>query len=158
VRKTSKGTRTYPKKIDGKRAVRLELVLNRRLIKALRLEFPLESLDKIDFRKYFSFRFLDLERITASLIRANSEDIAKLDKEDGISGQLIIREIESWVRTMFINEVPQDEKLMRHVEILKSKDRGISNYGRFLKDLTDVNQDFITALTGKQFLRAKEMK
>lgn len=157
-RKTSKGTRTYPKKIDGRKAVRLELVLNRRLIKALGLVLPLGSIDKIDFMKFISFKFLDLDRIISFLIRANKDDIDKLDKMDGISGQLIMREIESWVRSRFINDVPQNEKLMKHIEILKSKEQGISNYSRFLKDLIDFNERFKKALIGKRFIPTQKMK
>ncbi len=152
VRTSSKGTRTYPKKINSRSVVRLELVLNRRLIKKLRLEWPLKSLESMDFSKYFSFKFLDLQRLTNYLIKSIKVERKGLDKDDDMEDQLLMRQIESWVSSTFMREFTWKEKLMKHVEILKSKDQGIDNYGRFLQDMEDFNLKFKEAISGKRFI------
>jgi hypothetical protein len=113
-------------------------------------------IDKIDFKKYFSFKIIDLDRLTAYLIRLNKAEIENLDNEDGMSGQLLKRQIESWVETIFIPYIPWDEKLMKHVEELKNKNRKITNYSRFLKEHIVLNQKFREALVGKAFLPFQE--
>jgi hypothetical protein len=166
-RKTSKGTRTYPKKLNGQNVVRLELVLNRRVIKQLRLELSWMPIDKIDFRKYLLFKELELGRIIAYFIRANREEIEKLDNMDGMSGQLLIRTIEGWVKTIVFKDTKKENKLiepiafyeailMKQVENIKSKEKGIPNYSRFLKEHIILNQRFREALVGKAFIPLKE--
>jgi hypothetical protein len=163
LRKSSKGTRTYPKNVNVQNVVRLELVLNRRVIKGLRLDISLMPIDKIDFRKYFSFKELELGRIIAYFIRANREEIEKLDNMDGVSGQLLIRTIESWVKTIVFKDTKNenkliepidfyDQKLMKQVDNIKLKEKGIYNYSRFLKNHIVLNQRFQEALAGKTIL------
>jgi hypothetical protein len=167
-RKSSKGSRTYVKKINEKNIARLELVLNRRVIKQLKIELPLRNINKIDYGKFFTFKVLIIDRIIRSLIRESKEAIMSLDKEDGMSGQLLAQQIVSWVRSLLIEYpykkkilenikekdliLPGEEKLMEQVEFLKSKDRGIRNYSRFLRELPGLNERFRKALAGKQFL------
>jgi hypothetical protein len=158
LRKACKGTRTYLKCINDQWVVRLELVLKRKVINKLGLEFPLKSLDKILFEKYFIFKALDLDLIIASFVRARKDDIDKLDKQDGISGQLLIRQIESLVRSIFVPKRRWDDTLMWKLEKLKDNKIVIANYSRFLKDLTLFNQRFRKALVGKAFLPTQKKK
>jgi hypothetical protein len=151
-RKTSKGTRTYGKKVDNQKVIRLELVLNRRALRQLRFDISWIPIDKIDFGKYFSFKVIDLDKITNYLIRLNKSEIKELEESDGMSGELLKRHIESWVRSRFIPRNPFKEKFMKHVEKLKEKEKKIPNYIRFLKDHILLNQKFRDALMDKTFL------
>jgi hypothetical protein len=157
-RKTSKGTRTYRKKVKGQRVVRLELVLNRRSIKRLGLELSTILIVRIDFSKYFSFKTLDIDRLTYYLIRLNIVEVEELDKFDGMSGQLLVRTIESWVRSKFYPSTPSDDKFMKYMEELKKKGRKIPNYSRFLNDHIVLNQKFKEALVGKAFVPYQKKK
>jgi hypothetical protein len=155
LRKSCKGTRTYPKIINGQKVVRLELVLNRKIVKKLKLEFPLRSIEKTDFKKYFSFKKLRLTQLLAYRFRANEQEIENLNKKEDWDAQLLLRQIENWER-IFIPEDPWEEELMPHVEALK-KSR-FPNYNRFLKDEDDLNQQFQKALRGKRFFPITKKK
>ena len=138
LRKSVKGVRVYtkPKEFDYRDCVRLELEIHRPKIKKLGIEFPVQArhLD-LDYRNYFEFRMIDLDKIYRYFVmdRSNRRRMAEMNKKRTGWGQLVLRHIEDWIR--YLAKMP----LMQAVEILKSEDYGIPNYARFLKPIGKLN-------------------
>jgi hypothetical protein len=127
VRKSSKGIRLYPKIIDGKDAVRLELEIHRSKIRDLNIPFPVtdKSLE-IDFTKMFCFKKIDTEKFIKAEVKKNRHAIAMADIESNGKDKMLLTMIKSYVDAVDCNS------LMEGLEILRSKDHGVDGYGRFL--------------------------
>ncbi|MBW2365482.1 MAG: hypothetical protein JRF25_10560 [Deltaproteobacteria bacterium] len=83
IRSSSKGIRCYlgPKN-KKKEFVRLELQLNRSVIRKLNIEFPLykSDLNKIDFLKLFCFRQIDWDKLVKNYVYRSKNKIKIRDK------------------------------------------------------------------------------
>jgi hypothetical protein len=130
IRKSSKGMRLYPKKIDGKDVVRLELELHRGKIRDLKIPFPItdKSLNH-DYSKMFCFKKIDLDKLMKSEVKKNRHDMAMADIRRPKMGQLVLRAIEAYVDHI------DSDSLMESTEKLKDKDHGVKNHARFLVDM-----------------------
>ena len=122
--------------MDYKDFVRLELEIHRPKIMKLGITFPIQPnhLD-LNFRNYFEFRMIDLDKIYNYFVRdsGNRRRIAEMNSRRAGMGQLVLRHIEDWIRDLA--RMP----LMKAVEILKSDDYGIPNYARFLVPIGKLN-------------------
>jgi hypothetical protein len=136
LRKSVKGVRLYPrpKYSNHKKYVRLELELHRAKIKQMGIEFPPapDQLDR-DFRNHFEFRKWDAPKLYRYMINQNRRKIADANFRRPNSGQLGLRVIESWLRT--VCNMP----IMKAVEHLKSKEHCVPNYSRFLVPMNEWN-------------------
>jgi hypothetical protein len=136
LRKSVKGLRLYlkPEFSNHKDYVRLELELHRAKIKQMHIDFPLtpDQLDR-DFRNHFEFRKWDAPKLYRYMINQNRRQIANANFRSPKSGQLGLRVIESWLRT--VCNMP----MMKAVEHLKSKAHCVPNYYRFFVPMDELN-------------------
>jgi len=138
LRQSVKGVRVYtrPKEFDYRDCVRLELEIHRQKIKKLGIEFPVQArhLD-LDFRNYFEFRMIDLDKIYKYYVRNSGyrKRMVVLNGQLVDMGQLVYVQFQDLV--CYLARKP----LMQAVEILKSDDYGIPNYSRFLVPIVKLN-------------------
>lgn len=144
IRKSSKGVRLYPrpKESEYKDYVRLELVLQRSIIKRMHLTFPIRSsyLD-IDFRRYFEFRKFDFDKYY-NYERKKSRGKISVCARPGY-GEAVLRHIESWLHTQ------ANRPLMKSIEHLKSKK--LPNYARFFVPYGELNMLLEEAVATQRF-------
>lgn len=153
IRQSSKGMRVYLKTLKGddKQVVRLELVLKRSIIKRLGLEFPLSNIDTVDLSKFFSFNFIDEERINKYLCWKHRKQIAEVEmRRKRFGGGIIKRIIYNGLR----GTIGREESLMEKVGMLKSKEI-VPNYSRFLEPLDGFNSDFFEMASRDHFIQSK---
>ena len=143
LRKSSKGIRLYPKKIDGKDVVRLELEMHRSKIRDLKIPFPVtEKSLNVAYTKMFCFKRLDLNKLMNYELKKARHDIAMANIRRPKMGQIILRTIEA-----YFDHIDSDS-LMESLEKLKDKDHGVKGYGRFLVPM-DKETDLINEVTGR---------
>ena len=152
ARKAAKRTRTYIKPINGKMVLRLELVLSKVIIKRIRLQLPLESIDTLDISKYITFKYIDYAKLTRYLKKSDKENIKNAYSKSLLSGRVYEMHIKTWVKSMV------DWELMLQVEQLKKKDKetglfkGVPNFSRFLNEYQELINKFRRELAGKTFI------
>ena len=150
LRKSVKGVRVYtrPKEFVYRDCVRLELEIHRPKIKKLGIEFPIQAhyLD-LDFRNYFEFRKIDLDKIYKYYVKNTGyrKRMVLLGGQMVDMGQLVYAHIQDLVR--YLAQIP----LMEAVEILKSEDYGIPNYARFLVQIGKLNMLIQAAADTQKF-------
>ena len=145
-RKATKGTTTYIKDIDGKYIVRLELILNRQILRKTGLKLPLDSIDSMDWSKYFTFKYIDSKNLIKYLKWSQREAIKQTYSRSQLSGKLLEKTIDIWAKTI------TSYHFMYQVETLKHKEKGIDNYSRFMKEHGYFIFKFIKELEGKSFI------
>jgi len=127
IRKSPKGIRLYPKVIDNKDVVRLELELKGKMLKDWKIPFPVtdKSLNH-DYSKMFCFKKIDTEKLMKAEIKKNRHDIAMADIESPQMGQLVLSYIEAYI------DAVDCDSFMGGLEVLKDKEHGVNNHARFL--------------------------
>ena len=146
LRKSCKGMRIYIKRLENRRSVRLELLLNREAIRCLGLGFP-PALGSLSFLRYFEFKTLSEDRLRNYMIRQKQDQIAESERRRPGFGGLVICQIDSWISSFFGSE----ESLMGKIAFLKSK-KGLPNYWRFLDPVEELNTEFIGRVASQRFL------
>jgi hypothetical protein len=139
IRKSAKGMRQYVKSAGREKWVRVELVLARRKIKELEIEFPLTSFSDLDIFHFFEFKNLSMEKILKYLIWKNRGKINTIGDRSKKWENLLDRQIESWVNGCLC----YPDSLMGKIEILKSKEKGIENFHRFLGPNERLNSEVV---------------
>lgn len=97
TRKQSKAIRLYPKPIDGREALRLELVLNRPTIEKLGLALPLDNIAKIDLTKFLCFKQLNKEKLFNSMLPKYKQYFSKKDSNSSLRGKVRLSVERSWI-------------------------------------------------------------
>jgi hypothetical protein len=145
----SKGMRVYLRPKEGKKEyVRMELVLKRKLIKRLGLELTLRNIDSLNLDRFFTFKFLNKERISNYLLWQNKQQIKEAEERRKGFGGLMKCHIRSYLSCL----VDEEETLMSNVWTLKSEKGIVPNYSRFLEPLHVVNRDFIEKASDRKFI------
>ncbi len=155
LRKSQRGMRVYPKL--EKNCVRMELDLKRSVIKKLNLTPPLAGIDSLDLSKYFCFTEVDLQLLRKYLIWSARKQTDQANSRRSGSGNLIVCMIDSWLRSLCIDdyddkEIDMERSMMGKVEILKSN-RGVPSYSRFLVPMEDFQLEFTRQVSSDCFLK-----
>jgi hypothetical protein len=139
--------RLYGKKDDGdKRFLRVELILKRRNLRRLGLEFPYSKINKIDWLKFFNFRELDVEGLRDYLVWLQREMILEeFKKPRRLPGSGIV------CHTDFSISMLEEMSLVEQVRYIK-KILYVKNYHRFLKPLDPINKRFMETVTAQRFI------
>ncbi|MCE5265973.1 MAG: hypothetical protein LLG97_20890 [Deltaproteobacteria bacterium] len=145
----SKGMREYRKKFDdGSASFRFELVLKRRILRRLGLEFPLSNIDEINWLSFFDFRQLDLDGLRDYLIWLQRKSIAEEALQPRIwRGSAIVSYIDYCHRPLLDNDL----SLMEKMRLIKTR-LNVRNYARFLIPLDRINQRFMTMVRAQRFI------
>jgi len=154
LRRSVRGMRVYPKL--EKCCVRMELVMNGPLLRRLNITFPLDSIDQLDLRRFFTFMLLDQEHLRKYLIRCNRKQISESESDQrmpGMGRDLIMCLISSWIRSA-VEDDYGEASMMKQVEILKSE-RGVPNYSRFLLPHEELQREFEKQVYGQTFLKSR---
>lgn len=139
--------RLYVKPDEGIRFFRVELVLKRRVLRRLELEFPLSDVDEFDWLSFFNFRQLDFEGLRDYLIWLQRERIAVAAKEPRNWGSsLIVCHVDSAV-----SYLSDQFSLMEKVRYIK-KTLNIDSFMRFLKPLDLINEEFMKMVKAQRFI------
>ncbi|MFH1080485.1 MAG: hypothetical protein V1766_09540 [Pseudomonadota bacterium] len=145
----SKGMRVYLRPTEGsKEYVRIELLLKRELIRRLRLENTLSSVDSIDLQHFFDFRRLDDKAILDCITKKSKCHIERLEKRRKGSGGLLKR----LIRDIFNDFFSGQETLMEKVNALKLQKNLVPQHNQFLKPLDDFNDKFFQMVSAQNFL------
>lgn len=152
VKKSMRLYRTEFKK-DGKKMVRLELIFKRGIIRELGLEFPLSNIDSLDLSKYFSFKFINEEKIKKHLYWKNRKRIEEAEKRRKGSGDLLKAVIDSWLS----NTIDEEKPLLENLYELKSKKKMVPQYSRFIEPLDRFNHDFFEITSHNSFIQGKQI-
>jgi len=150
IRKATKGTRTYPKPFDNPEFVRMELLLNRKIIHRLGLSLPLSNIDAIDLKKFFIFAYIDSKMLTNYYVKKNKQEIDKVNLRRPGYGNIIKQTIHHWVRGITCRE--KETELAKQIEILKDKEKGVPNYGRFIFEHELLTNAFMSKLSETSFI------
>ena len=150
IRKATKGTRTYIKEVNGSKFVRMELLLQRRVISRLGLSLPLSNIDGIDLKQFFTFAYIDSRRLTNYFVKKNKQEIKRANLRRPGYGNIIKQTIYQWVKGITRREYGAE--FIRQIERLKDKDRGVPNYGRFIVDHELLTNAFMTKLSKTSFI------
>ena len=146
IRRSTKGMRLYWK--DVKKPVRLELVLKKHIIRKVGLEFPLDKLDSLDLKQYFSFMYLNVDRINNYLVSKAVRNIDEKNRKRKEYVDLLISHISTTAGFLF----PDDDPLMRQIDSLKTKKKYLPNYSRFIEPFDDLNEKFFSEVSTQHFL------
>ena len=150
IRKSSRGIRLYPKKIDDKPAVRLELEIHRNKIRDLNIPFPVTDKSlALNYSEIFNFKKIDTERLINYELKKARHDIAMANIRRPKMGQIILRTIDAYV------DAVDCDSLMEGVEILKDEDHGVDGYDRFLVDMEKETALINEAVERLGFVRQK---
>ena len=131
TRKDSKAIRLYHKEIDGQKNLRLELVLNRRSIKRLGLELPLEGFDHAILSDFICFKKFNQTKFFNHLKWKSRNKIKRLEGK-------------KTVRTLFsvLNDIAGSHATIPVVDAkTKLKKRNLQ-YHRFFEDMDEWNEAF----------------
>jgi hypothetical protein len=150
IREATKGTRTYLKPFDNPEFVRMELLLNRNIIRRLRLSLPLSNIDAIDLKKFFVFAYIDSKKLTNYYVKKNKDKIDKVNQRRPGYGNLWIKHIEHWAWSITRREY--ETELAKQIETLKDKEKGVPNYGRFIVEHELLTNTFISKLSETSFI------
>jgi hypothetical protein len=142
-----KGMRIYWKTDDGdRRFLRVELVLKRRVLKRMGLEFPLANIDEVNWLRFFNFQQLDVEALREYFIWLQREEIVEEAKKPKRGkGSFIVCHVDSAI------DVLEEMSLVERVRFIRKSLHG-RNYYRFLKPLDRINDQFIEMVTEKRFI------
>jgi len=133
---------------DVKKPVRLELVLKKHIIRKVGLEFPLDKLDSLDLKQYFSFMYLNVDRINNYLVSKAVRNIDEKNRKRKEYVDLLISHISTTAGFLF----PDDDPLMRQIDSLKTKKKYLPNYSRFIEPFDDLNEKFFSEVSTQHFL------
>ena len=151
VRQSSKGNRVYVKRDKlGNPFVRLELVLNRAVIRNLDINFPVTSKDlDLDYTRFCEFMGLVEDKMRRSLLKQNQKKIHQMNNRKRSHGMHPVRQkvgdilrsqIESYIRTA------NTGSLMACIEFLggrwnpDQKYEPVQQYRRFMKPMKGFDQ------------------
>lgn len=141
--------RVYFKTKGNGRFVRLELILHRRDIRRLGLDFPLSNIDDLDLSNFFQFRRIDQEAIIKYIIKKHRRKFQELAKQGRqASMELLRRTIEGRVKAIF----GEEETLMGKIIALKKYGGMEKQYSRFRKEVRPFNRDFFERIKTGQFI------
>lgn len=142
--KNSKTMIIYPKAIYGKRKkiLRLELILNRPIIKRLGFDLRLENINNIDLSEFLCFKEWNYHRFDSYLKWKHRFHIAGMSP---MSRDLYMR---------ITTEVEFNSLSIRYVmpAISHLRKRGHQQTQRFFNDIPEVNNAFFGLLKKKKFL------
>ena len=150
IRTATKGTRTYLKPEDNPEFVRMELLLNRKVICRLGLSLPLSNIDAIDLKKFFMFSYIDSKRLTNYYVKKNKQEIVKVNLRRPGYGNLLIKHIAHWAWGITRREF--ETELAKQIETLKDKEKGVPNYGRFIFEHELLTNTFMNKLSETSFI------
>lgn len=141
--------RVYFKTKGNGKFVRLELILHRRDIRRLGLDFPLSNIDDLDLSSFFQFSRIDKEALTNYIINKHRRKLQELERQGRqASMELLRRTIEERVRAT----VGVEETLMGKLISLKKCGGMEKQYSRFRKELQPFNRDFFKRIQAGSFL------
>jgi len=132
--------------------VRMEVTLKSQLLKRLGLSFPLDSIDSLDLTRFFSFKFVDQERLRKYLIWSNRELIEKIDQKCPGFGNLVICQIQSLINSIVLDDHGNATPLMDQVRGFRLNN-SIPTFSRFLHPIDDFSKEFTIKVSGQKFLR-----
>jgi len=143
-----KGMRQYKKTDDdGMPLVRLELVLKRRVLRRLKLEFPLSNIDEVNWLRFFNFRQLDIKGLRDYLVWLQRERItAEAKKPRKWKGSLIACHVDYSVSVL-----SDFQSLVGKVRYIK-KILQVRDYQRFLNPLDQINEEFMRMVKAQRFI------
>ncbi len=145
VRKPVKGIRLYPKSINNRPAVRLELVLKRSAIKRNGLSPTLSNLDTLYFDKFFDFREVDMDKLLNSRLHRFRGDLKKLGGKRSLLGGLFVNTVNGSISR-------HGETVMDYAQALKQYPCYKKSYGRFIRKLPELNQVFFSKVNGQVWI------
>jgi hypothetical protein len=140
TRTGAKAVRLYPKDIGEREILRLELVLNRPLVRNLGVELPLKNINHVDPSKFLCFKKLNKEKLVNHMIWRHKEKTNRQARR----GTLQVRLFENWASI--------GGPLMQQVIRIKRSQYG-RNYGRFFEDMEDCNETFYDLVENQSFLQ-----
>ncbi len=152
LKRSSKGLKVYLRKDhNNKRLVRLELTIKRLMLKKLKINPSLKTIDSVNPFDYFLFMSLDENKLINHL-KWKSRRTHKSDNSRNkfMHDEMIERHVENYVRGLLLEPF----SLMGKIVKLKSE-YGIINYSRFLVPDKDFTQMFIEKTKHQGFLLSK---
>lgn len=152
LRKSNKGLKIY---IKDQRFVRLELTLKRNILRILKIQPSLKTIDSIDPLKYFTFMSLNKN----DLLNHEKWEAKRADKSNGIvrsirGDQLLERHAESYVDEVLLAPSSLMGKILE-MKRMKKKKKLKNYYSRFLIPLEDVKNKFIKLTQSQTFLTSR---
>ena len=141
-RDSTKGIRVYPRPIGSSPSeyLRLELQLNRPVIRKMGIKFPLTpSQLSIDYKKFFRFCCIDYDRLVKSYLRHLNADRYQINHRATHplrrhAGALYQQQLSSDITSIQRNKLTLVEKMA------SIKKLGLSNHTRFLKPLEELER------------------
>jgi hypothetical protein len=152
IKYSSKGLKVYLRPDHrNKRIVRLELTLKRPLLRKLRIDPLLKTIDSVNPLDFFLFMSVDenklLDHLKWKSRRRHKNDVSR---NKFLHDELLERHVENYVHGFLLEAFP----LMGKIVNLKSES-GIVNYSRFLVPHKDFTQMFIEKTRHQGFLPSK---
>ena len=152
LKTSSKGLKVYLRPDHfNKRLVRLELTLKRQLLKKLKIDPSLKTIDSVNPFRFFLFMSVDEDKLI-DYLKWKSRRIHKNDtsRNKFLHDELIDRHVENYVHGLLLAPFP----LMGKIVQLKSE-YGIVNYSRFLVPNEEFTQMFTEKTECQGFLSSK---
>ncbi len=138
--KNSKSIILYDKEVESHHVLRLELRLNRPLIKRLKLELCcLEKVNDLDLSRYISFKQFNRDKFSKYIIWRHKQ---QLSQRNDIGRKLLIRQLKG---------IPSVAGRVTD-EMAYMKRKRHNNYQRFFEEMTDVKDTFFGLLEGEGFI------
>jgi len=156
LRHSSKGLKVYLRPDhNNKRLVRLELTFKRQLLKKLKINPSLKTIDSVNPSEYFLFMNLDEDKLIDHL-KWKSRRTHKCvnPRNKFMHDELIERHVENYVYGFLLEPF----SLMGKIVKLKSKESGVKGYSRFLVPNEDFTQRFVEQTAGQAFLASKQIQ
>ncbi len=140
--KNCKTSIVYPKVIDEKKVLRLEVILNRSIIERLGLNIRMENINNIDLSEFLCFKEWNYDRFRKYLKWKNRILLSEINPS---SPSL-------YMRTLIGAKLRGDEVRYVMPAIQCLKERGYSRPQIFFEDIQEVNNAFFNLLRNKKFL------
>lgn len=136
VRRAAKGHRVYQKNIDGKWVIRLELVMNRPVLKRLRVNLTNAhtALSALDLTPFIQFKTINIDGLGNFIVKRRQPN-----KHRAIRQGLMLAQLQSYLTV-------NGQELMPQVEQLKKLGSGL-NLSRFVVRDEAFEQAFFGHLT-----------
>jgi len=150
LRKSVRGMRIYTRPESNH--VRMEVTLKSQLLKRLGLSFPLDSIDSLDLTRFFSFKFVDQERLRKYLIWSNRKLVEKIDQKRPGFGNLVECQIQSWINGIVMDTHGDATYLMDQITEFKFEN-AIPTFTRFLRPIDDFSEKFMKQVSSQKFLQ-----
>jgi hypothetical protein len=155
----STANRLYIKGIaEGKKVVRLELILKQQKIKELGLALPLTDIDQVDIANLLNFMQLDMGKIACYQSSSCKKQIKSYNKKKLGYGSLIKRMNLNWLDTCIIRKVREQPSFMEKIQFLKNMKSDIPSYNRYLIPFYELNNEFFEQIAKQHFLKLKSLK